>query len=441
MSIFETLFIFFILLLLNAFFSTAEFSIASSRKLRLQQLVSEGSINAQKVIDLSLMPNQFITVVQISLNVIAILSGIFGEQSFSIYISHILTSHNVSKSVAEIVATTLTVLLITSVFIIFTELIPKKLAFSNPEKVAIIIIKPLLFFLYIFKPLVWVLSTIAEAILKWFNITTTRNDAVTFEDMSAMISQGAKAGVLEAKEHRMIENVFSLTDRTVMSAMTNKDEIVYLDLADSAETMKNKFLNHPHSRFLVCDGQLDNLIGFIEATNILKNLLNEESLGFDREKLQNQGLKAILTVPESLSLLDIIDKFRETRQDISAVVNEFGSIVGIITINDILSTLMGNVVTHVYEDNLIVKRADNSWLIDGKASIEDVKVLFGWGDLPSQENYQTISGFLMFKMKCIPKKAQTIEFNNVRFEIVDVEKYRIDEVMATIIERPNEISS
>lgn len=441
MSIFETLFIFFILLLLNAFFSTAEFSIASSRKLRLQQLVSEGNINAQKVIDLSSMPNQFITVVQISLNVIAILSGIFGEQSFSSYISHILISYDISKSIAEVIATTLTVLLITSVFIIFTELIPKKLAFSNPEKVATIIIKPLLFFLHIFKPLVWVLSNIAEAILKWFNITTTRNDTVTFEDMSAMINQGAKAGVLEAKEHRMIENVFSLTDRTVMSAMTSKDKIVYLDLADSAETMKSKFLSHPHSRFLVCDGQLDNLIGFIEATNILKNLLNEESLGFDREKLQNQGLKAILTVPESLSLLDIIDKFRETRQDISAVVNEFGSIVGIITINDILSTLMGNVVTHVYEDNLIVKRADNSWLIDGKASIEDVKVLFGWTDLPSQENYQTISGFLMFKMKCIPKKAQTIEFNNVRFEIVDVEKYRIDEVMATIIERTNETSS
>lgn len=441
MSLFETTFVLFLLLLLNAFFSTAEFSIASSRKLKLEQLSSEGNQKAQKVIELSANPTRFITVIQISLNIIAILSGILGDQSFSIYISKFLTDWSMNKNIADILATIMTVLMITSVFIVFAELIPKRMAFSDPEKVATLVINPLLFFLMIFKPFVILLSSVAEIILKFFNVSTQRDDAVTFEDMSAMINQGAKSGILEEKEHHLIENVLSLTDRKVISAMTYKDDVVFLDLNYSPEEIKARFLSHPHSRFLVCDGQIDNLIGFIEATNILKNLLSDQSLGFDREKLQAQGLKTILTIPDSLSLLDVLDKFRESRQDISAVVNEFGSVVGIITINDILSTLMGNVVSPVSEVELIVKRAENSWLIDGKAAIEDVKKLFGWTDMPHQENYETISGFLMFKMKCIPKKAQTIDFRNIKFEIVDVEKYRIDEVMATIIEGQNEATS
>lgn len=432
MSLFETIFILFILLLLNAFFSTAEFSIASSRKLKLQHLVNEGNQNAQKVIDLSSNPSRFITVIQLSLNIIAILSGILGEQSFSYYMSGKLIELGLSKSSSDILSTVATVLMITSVFIVFAELIPKRMAFSNPEKVATLVINPLLFFLTLFKPLVFLLSTIAEVILKFFKVSTQRNDAVTFEDMSAMINQGAKSGVLEEKEHHLIENVLSLTDRKVGSAMTCKDDVIYLDLNNSPDDIKKHFLNHPHSRFLVCDGHLDNIMGFIESTNILKNLLSDQSIGFDREKLQAQGLKAILTIPDSLTLLDVLDKFRESRQDISAVVNEFGSVVGIITINDILSTLMGNVVFPVSETELIVKRAENSWLIDGKAAIEDVKKLFGWTDMPEQESYETISGFLMYKMKCVPKKAQSFEFRNVKFEIVDVEKYRIDEVMATI---------
>lgn len=439
MSLFETFFIFFILLSLNAFFSTAEFSIVASKRARLQTLAESGNYNAQRVIDLSSLPNQFITIIQISLNLIAISSGILGEQSFSIHISDLIVKAGVSKSLADILATASTILMITSVFIIFTEIIPKKMAFSNPEKVATLIIRPLLFFLFLFKPLVWLLSSVAESILKWLNISTLRNDNMTIEEMSAMINQGAQSGVLEEKEHHMIENVFSLTDRTVLSAMTAKDEIIYLDLNDTPEIIKDKFLRHPHSRFLVCDGDLDNLMGFIESTNILKSLLNEENLGFDREKLTNQGLKNILTVPDSLSLLDILDKFRESRQDMAAVVNEFGMVVGLITINDILSTLMGNVVSPIYHQELIVKRAENSWLIDGKAAIEDVKKLFNWDELPSQENYETINGFLMFLMKCIPRKAQSIDFKNVRFEVVDVENYRIDEVMATIINKESSV--
>ncbi len=423
------------LLILNAFFSTAEFSIASSRKLKLQNLIANGDKNAQYVLDLTQSPNTFITVIQIGLNVVAILSGIFGEQSFTPIFAQKFISLGISETIASTLALTLSVFLITAVFILFGELLPKKIAFSNPEGVACFSIRPLLLTIKILKPFVWLLSNLAELILKALKIDVRRDEEITFEEVSAVINEGAETGLLEKNEHKIIENVFSLTDRNILSAMTMKNDIVFLDINDTQEDIVAKLIKHPHARFLVCDTNLDNLIGYIDSRDILKNILSNQPVAFSREKLKEQGLKTILTMPDSINLLDVLDKFRETRQDIACVFNEFGMMVGLITLNDVLATLMGNVVSYVEDTQLIVKRDQNSWLIDGKASIGEVKKLFNWESLPGEENYETISGFLMYKMKCIPKKAQKFEFENVVFEIVDVDGYRIDEVMVTIVEK------
>ena len=438
MSIGHTFTIIFILLLLNSFFSLAEYSIASSRKTKLEHLYISGNLNAKRVLDLSANPNQFITVIQVGLNIIAILAGIFGDHSFAPVISAGMVSLGMSEQYASFIAITISVLAITSVFIVFSELIPKQLAFSNPEIIACSIIGVLLLILKIFKPFVWLLSTLSTFILKTLNVSTVRNEEMSLEEMSALISQGAKNGILEKNEHHLIENVLSLTDRTVLSAMTVKNEIIYLDIEDTQEQINDKILIHPHSRFLVADGALDNLLGYIDSAALLKNIITKQNAQLNREALNEQGLKPILTIPDSLTLLDLLDKFRESRQDISVVVNEFGMVVGLITLNDVLATLMGNVANSITDHELIVKRADNSWLIDGKAPVEDLKRLFMWDELPNQ-NFETVSGFLMYLMKCIPKKAQSIEFRGVRFEVVDVEGYRIDEVMATII-KPDEKS-
>lgn len=423
-----------VLVLLNAFFSVAEFSIASSRKVRLQQLSTNGEKRADLVLSLRETPTNFITVIQIGLNIIAILSGIFGEQSFAPIFSKFFQEIGFAEKLADPLALATSVLMITAIFIVFGELTPKKIAFSNPELTACIIIKPLLFTLKAFKPFVWILSKTADFILQLFNIDVSRNEKMTFEEVSAIINEGAESGLLEKNEHKIIENVFSLTDRNILSAMTVKNDIVYLDVNDSQEEIVAKVIKHPHARFLVCDTSLDNLLGYIDARDILKNILSNRPVAFSRESLKEQGLKTILTLPDSITLLDVLDRFRETRQDIACVFNEFGMIVGLITLNDVLATLMGEVVETIEDSQLIVQRSENSWLIDGKASIEDVKKLFSWESLPAEENYQTISGFLMYKMKCIPKKAQKFEFENVIFEIVDVDGYRIDEVMVTIKE-------
>jgi CBS domain containing-hemolysin-like protein len=421
-----------LLLALNALFSISEFSIVSSRKIRLEQMAAEGNSNASLVLELSQRPNAFITVIQVSLNIIAILAGIYGDESFAPHFKSLLSSFSISDKIADLLSTSLSVLLITSVFIVFSELIPKRIAFSTPEVIACKIIRPLLFVLMLLKPFVWVLSKTADFILNLLGVSSSRNEQMTFEEVSAVIDEGAKTGLLEQKEHTLIANVFSLTDRSVLSAMTTKNDVIFLDINDDKEKINQKILIHPHSRFLVCDTELDNLLGYIESTKLLINVLQGQNQQFDREKLKVQGLKSIVTIPDTLTLLEVLDKFREYREDIAAVVNEFGNVVGLITLNDVMSTIMGNVLLSENEEaSFIVKRAENSWLIDGKASIEDVKNLFEWDDMPGAGNYETISGFLMYMMKCIPKKAQSFEFNGVLFEIVDVDGYRIDEVMAT----------
>lgn len=421
-----------ILLILNSFFSISEFSIASSRKLRLEHMALEGNINARKVLDLSNNPSTFITVIQVSLNIIAILAGIYGDESFAPYFKEFFAYVGFSEKTQNFLSTSVSVLMITSVFIVFSELIPKRIAFSNPEKIACRIIRPLLVVLTVFKPFVWTLSKLADVILNLTGVSVIRNEKMTFEEVSAVLDEGAKTGLLEEKEHTLIENVFSLTDRTVLSAMTAKNDIIFLDINDNKEKINEKILIHPHSRFIVCDSEIDNLLGYIDSTKLLHNLLKGENQEFNREKLKEQGLKIIVTIPDTLTLLDVLDKFREYREDIAVVINEFGNVVGLITLNDVMSTIMGNVLLAENETTpFIVKRAENSWLIDGKASIEDVKNLFEWQELPGFGNYETISGFLMYMMKCIPKKAQSFEYQGISFEIVDVDGYRIDEVMAT----------
>lgn len=425
------MFLIVVLVWLNAFFSVAEFSIAISRKIKLKQLSSEGNKKADLVLSLRDNPSKFITVIQIGLNVIAILSGIFGEQSFVPVISEKLQMIGLTQNVADPFALVISVMVITAIFILFGELIPKKVAFANPERIACITIIPLMFVLKVLKPFVDVLSFSADKIIQLMGLPTKREDQITFDEVSAVITEGAESGILEKNEHKIIQNVLSLTDRNIISAMTLKNDIVYLDLNESQDQIEEKLLKHPHSRFILCDSSLDNLLGYIDSRDILKTILSKRQMAFNRDKLKEQGLKSILTLPDSISLLEVLDKFRETRQDIACVFNEFGMLVGLITINDVLATLMGNVVTNIDDINLIVKRDDNSWLIDGTASIEEVKKLFGWEDLENEGSYETLNGFLMYKMKCIPKKAQKIEINNIVFEIVDVDGYRIDEVMAT----------
>lgn len=422
------------LVIANAFFSVAEFSIASSRSARLKQWAHDPEhpfhSQAQQVLDLQHQPSRFITVVQIALNIITMISGMVGEEYFAPWFEMPFQWVGMPSSTAHSLAVALSILAVTSLFIVGAELIPKKLTFLKPEEWACRCIGPLLLCFKILKPLVIIYSGIANSILRLLGKEASSREHITFEDVQATLQEGSETGAVDHQEMHLIDNVFSLADRTVFSAMTPKESIIFLDLQDSSEQLEHKILQHTHARFVVCEGGLHHWLGYIPSAALLRAMIHQHSFSWNsKDRLKEQGMMPLLAIPDMLSLKDVLDQFRAQRQDIAIVLNEFGEVVGLITLNDVLSTLMGD--QGLQEDSLIVQRSENSWLVDGKTPLIDVVKLLGWSMEPSLEPFQTISGLLMFHLKCIPKKAQSLDFRGFHFEIVDIDHHRIDEVMIT----------
>lgn len=417
-----------ILIASSAFFSCAEIALASSRKIRLQQLVEAGNVNAAKVLALQEEPGNFFTVIQVALNAIAIMGGILGEQAFSPYIATLLENVFGKTAWLEQVSFLCSFTIVTSLFIIFADLMPKRLAMIYPEQFAIAIVKPILFFLGVLKPIVRVYDGIANLLFKLFNIKTDVDDAITFDDVSAMVDAGTASGALHKQEQHLIENVFELDTRTVTFAMTSREHVIFLRLQDDEQMLTAKITDYPHSRFLVCNDHIDNVLGYVESKDILKRTLKQQAISLNNE-LQ---LKNLLAIPDTLTLSELLERFKVTNQDLAVILNEYALVVGIVTLNDVMKTLMGDLVSPFIEEQ-IVKRDDNSWLIDGVTPIEDVRRALSIDSFPNEENYQTIAGLMMYLLKKIPKRTDFIEYAGYKFEVVDIDNYRIDQLLVTKI--------
>ncbi len=428
MDFFNNLAVIFVLIASSAFFSCAEIALASARKIRLQQLVEAGNQKAAKVIALQEEPGNFFTVIQVALNAIAIMGGILGEQAFSPYIATLLENVWGKTAWLEQVSFLCSFTIVTSLFIIFADLMPKRLAIIYPEQFAVAIVKPILFFLGVLKPIVRVYDGIANALFKLFNIKTEIEDAITFDDVSAMVDAGTASGALHKQEQHLIENVFELDTRTVTFAMTSREHVIFLRLQDDESMLTAKISDYPHSRFLVCDDHIDNVLGYVESKDILKRTLKQQPISLNRE-LQVQNL---LAIPDTLTLSELLERFKVTNQDLAVILNEYALVVGIVTLNDVMKTLMGDLVSPFIEEQ-IVKRDDNSWLIDGVTPIEDVRRALAIESFPNEENYQTIAGLMMYLLKKIPKRTDFIEYAGYKFEVVDIDNYRIDQLLITKI--------
>ena len=428
MSFLNHFFIILALIAASAFFSCAEIALASSRKIRLQQLVEAGNLNAAKVLALQEEPGNFFTVIQVALNAIAIMGGILGEQAFSPYIATLLENVFGKTAWLEQVSFLCSFTIVTSLFIIFADLMPKRLAIIYPEQFAVAIVKPILFFLSVLKPIVRVYDGIANALFKLLNIKTDIEDAITFDDVSAMVDAGTASGALHKQEQHLIENVFELDTRTVTFAMTSREHVIFLRLQDDEQMLTEKISDYPHSRFLVCDDHIDNVLGYVESKDILKRTLKQQAISLNNE-LQ---LKNLLAIPDTLTLSELLAHFKVTNQDLAFILNEYALVVGIVTLNDVMKTLMGDLVSPFIEEQ-IVKRDDNSWLIDGVTPIEDVRRALAIESFPNEENYKTIAGLMMYLLKKIPKRTDFIEYAGYKFEVVDIDNYRIDQLLITKI--------
>ncbi|MDC4503849.1 hemolysin family protein [Acinetobacter baumannii] len=436
MSLFQNIIIIVLLIIAAGFLSLTEIALAGARKVKLKILAEAGEERAQKVLDLQEQSADFFAASQIGLNAVAILGGILGEAAFRPFFVN-LVDRFYEGPWTQTIGFALSFTLVTSLFILFADLMPKRLAMIAPEKIAISVINPIQIFIKICKPLAWGINSIANLLFRLFKVNTTREDNITFDDISAVMDAGAQAGVLQKQEHHFIENVFELEERTVPSSMTTRENVVYFTLNEHEDSIRQKLAEYPYSKFLVCNENIDQVIGYVDAKDILVRILNNQSL----TQLNESTIRTVLMIPDTLTLSELLDRFRSTKEKFAVVINEYALVVGVITLSDIMITVMGDWVTPMEEEQQIIKRDNNSWLIDGSTPIEDLKHALEMDELPDEENYETLAGFMMYRLRKIPRPADFVEFGGYKFEVVDVDHFKIDQLLVTRVLEKNDLPS
>lgn len=426
MSLFQHVALLVGLVLAAGFLSLTEIAFAGARKIKLKLLAEAGDERALKVMALQEQSAEFFAASQIGLNAISILGGILGEGALRPFFIEWISAFYAGPALDEI-GFALSFLFVTVLFILFADLMPKRLAMLAPERIAVAVIGPVQLFIRVCKPLAWALNLVANLIFRIFKVDTRREDSITFDEISAAVEAGAQAGVLQKQEQHFIENVFELESRSVASAMTTRDNIVYFNLNESEEAIRSKLASH--SKFPVCDGVIDRVIGYVDTRDMLVRLLNKGSLS----QLNDSSIRSVLIIPDTLTLSELLDKFRATKETFAVVINEYALVMGVITLSDIMLTVMGSWGSPLDQDEQIMQREDGSWLIDGMTPIGDVKRTIGLESLPEEENYETAAGFMMYMLRKVPKRTDSVEYQGLKFEVLDVDHYRIDQILVRLL--------
>jgi putative hemolysin len=418
----------FFLIVLNALFAMSEMALTASRKARLQVMVETGDAGALAAMELHEDPTKFLSTVQIGITSIGVLNGIVGEAAFSAPFSQWL-QHTVGlpDRAAEISATAMVVALITVLTIIFGELVPKRLGQMYPESVARLVAQPMNWLSMATRPLVRMLSFCTESTLHLIGVRGGPSRSVTEEEIAASLEEGVDAGVIEAQEHQMVRNVFRLDDRKVSSIMIPRAEIVWLDSAALPADVLKVVSADEHSRYPVCRGGLDDVVGVVSAQSLLQQVMSGAALEVT-ERLQSP-----VFVPETLSGMELLDQFRASNVQVVFVVDEYGEVQGMVTVRDVLEAIAGEFTTPS-DDAWAVRREDGAWLFDGLIPVTELKDRLDLKDLPQEERgrYNTLAGMIMLLLGRLPDVADSVEWEGWRFEVVDLDGKRIDKVLASL---------
>ena len=428
MSLTQSVLLLAALILTSAFFSIAEIALAASRRLRLRQMAEDGDPRAEQVMRIQENPGHYFTVVQIGVNAVAVLGGIVGEGVLSPYVSALLADW-LPADTADTASFLMSFVLVTSLFILFADLIPKRVSMAVPEALAVRVAAPMLFLSALFRPAVWLYARLTDGLMQLLRLPRVREEKVTSDDILALTEAGAQSGALARREQQVIANVFELDSRTVPSAMTHRERIAYFLRDDPDAVIRARIAEEPYSTYPVCDGDIDHVIGYVDAKDLFQRVLKNQPITLTDDSL----LHKVLIVPDRLTLAEVLDQFRQVGEDFAVIVNEYSLVVGVVTLNDVMSTVMGDLVSPWYEEQ-IVRRDDNSWLIDGITPIGDVKRVLGIDALLAEDEYDTLAGFLMVMLRRVPRRTDSVVWGGYRFEVMDVDSYRIDQVMATRVE-------
>jgi putative hemolysin len=415
-----------VLIIANGVFSMSEMAVVSARKVRLQQLANQGDAKARAALKLAESPNQFLSTVQVGITLIGILTGAFGGATIANRLEAYVRLVPFLARYSEPISFGIVVLIITYLSLIVGELVPKRLALNNPERIAAIVAIPMRALAAIASPMVYLLSASTDLVLRVLGITPSTEPQVTEEEIKILIEQGTEAGTFEEAEQDMVERVFRLGDRPVSYLMTPRPDIVWLDLEDSAEENRHKMVDSAYSRYPVCQGGLDNVLGIIPVTDLLARSFRGEPLDL------TVGLRQPVFLPESTRGLKVLELFKQTITHMAVVVDEYGVIQGLVTLNDIMSEIVGDVPSTDGQDQpQAVQREDGSWLLDGMLPVEEFLELFGMEEWESEErgSYQTLGGFVITHLGRIPIAADHFEWQGMRVEVMDMDGNRVDKVL------------
>ncbi|MEH2058682.1 MAG: hemolysin family protein [Nostoc sp.] len=415
-----------VLIIANGVFSMSEMAIVSARKVRLQQLANQGDAKARVALKLAESPNHFLSTVQVGISLIGILTGAFGGATIASRVAIYVRLIPLLAPYSEPISFGIVVLLITYFSLIVGELVPKRLALNNPERIASIVAIPMQALAAIASPVVFLLSASTDLILRVLGITASTEPQVTEEEIKILIEQGTEAGTFEEAEQDMVERVFRLGDRPVSYLMTPRPDIVWLDLDDSPEENRQKMVDSAYSRYPICQAGLDNVLGVIPVTDLLARSFRGEPLDL------TVGLRQPVFVPESTRGLKVLELFKQTITHMALVVDEYGVIQGLVTLNDIMSEIVGDVPSTDGQDQpQAVQREDGSWLLDGMLPVEEFLELFGMEEWQSEErgSYQTLGGFVITNLGRIPAAADYFEWQGMRIEVMDMDGNRVDKVL------------
>ncbi len=413
-----------VLILVNGILAMSEAALVASRKARLQQKAGEGDRGSGLALKLIEDPNTFLSTTQIGITLIGVLAGAVGGATLSDALAGVLKQIPFLAEYSDSIALAIVVLSITILSIWIGELVPKRLGIHSPERIARVVAGPMLFLSKVFSPFISLMSLGTNFVLRLLGMKASSEPPITEEELQMLMTQGTEAGVFEEAEQDMVEGVFSLSDQRVYSLMTPRTEIVWLDIDDTSEDMRHKIAESEYSRFPVRQDSLETILGIVKSRDMLVQSLSGVEI-----KLKDL-LKPAYFIPETMFASRALEIFKEKGTELLLVIDEFGGLQGLLTIHDVLEEIVGEIE---FDEPQATQRQDGSWLLDGMLANDEFKEIFKLDSLPHEDEYETLSGFMMVSLGRVPQATDHFEWESLRFEVIDMDGRRVDKVLVTAL--------
>lgn len=412
------------LMLVNGIFVMGEIALVSARKSKLELLSNKGSLRARAALKLMENPEVFLSTAQIVISLVTILTGLYSGEKFSVHLEPYIEKIAWLKPYAVSVSTAIIVIIVTFLTIIIGELLPKRIGLIRAEKIAMVAAQPMLLISRIAFPIVWLLNWITRFFFKLFNIKAAKESAVTEEEIKDMIKEGTQHGDIDEAEQQIIERVFHLGDRNITSLMTHRSDIVWMEWSGNMAELQNKAQSSAHSVYPLCEGNIDNIKGIIQLKDVILAEKNTPVASY---------LRPAVFVPDNNSPYQVMEKFKQTKIHSAFIVDEYGTMQGMITLNDILEALVGDIPEHGDDDYEMIQRKDGSYLVDAQLPFYDFLAKFNkesWAE--DDQEYDTMGGFIIHHLQRIPATADIFKWRGFTFEIIDMDSARIDKILVTM---------